>query len=256
MSFSLRVLPLSLLGLVAPLGAQQLRVTPLAGADSLLLSAAHAARVAPAEASRSRMRVALPSNRSLFGTAGGAIVGAFLGYFASQVVQSDWDEETGKAGTDRRAFTIGGAMVGAFAGYAIMRPRSGTSVNERLPRAEASYDSRDRDIIVQSEIAASGATNAYDLVQARRPQWLNARGTNTFREEGRVLSNSGRSIVIQQASDESIVVYLDRARIGSVERLKDISVTSFIAVQHLDARAATLRFGSGHDHGAIVLVTK
>jgi hypothetical protein len=194
----------------------------------------------------------------MLGTVGGAVVGAFIGYFASQVLQSDWDNETGAADNDRRAFAIGGAAVGAIAGYAIMRPASGTSVNDRLPRGDVSYDSRDRDIIVQSEIVASGATNAYDLLQTRRPRWLNARGTNTFREEGRAtgVTADGRSLRLEQGSDPSIIVYLDRARLGSVERLREIPVSSFVSVRFLDARTATLQFGSGHDHGAIVLLTQ
>lgn len=245
----------ALLLLAAPLGAQQLRVSPMARPDSLLFATAHEARLAPGGAAP-RARLAAPAGRSIIGTVGGAVVGAFLGYFASQIVESDWENQTGAADQNRRAFAIGGAAVGAVAGYAIMRPRSGESINERFPRSGVSYDSRDRDLIVQSEIVASGTTNAFDLVQTRRPHWLSTRGTNTFREEGRAVGQTERGLIMEAASDQSIIVYLDRARLGGVEKLREISVSSFTTVRYLDARAATFQFGSGHDHGAIVLITK
>lgn len=256
MSIPLRPLSCLLLLVAGPLGAQQLRATPFVGADSMLLSAVNAARLAPVEASSSRARLRMPSSRSVIGTVGGAVVGAFLGYFASQVIKSDWEDEAGTEDNNRRAFAVGGAALGAVTGYALFRPRPEGSVNERMPRAEVSYDGRDRDLIVQSEIVASGATNAFDLVQTRRPHWLSTRGTNTFREEGRVISAEPRSLVLQEGTDETIIVYLDRARLGGVEKLREVPVTAFLSVRYYDARAATFRFGKGHDHGAIVLLTQ
>ena len=256
MSYSRRSLPCLLLLAAAPLGAQQLRATPFTGAESLLLSAVHTARVDPVESAPPSARLRAPSSRSMIGTVGGAVVGAFLGYFASQVIKSDWEDEAGTADRNRRAFAIGGAALGAVTGYALFRTRPEGSVDERMPRAEASYDGRDRDFIVQSEIVASGATNAYDLVQTRRPHWLSTRGTNTFREEGRVVSSDGRSVVVEQGTDETIIVYLDRARLGGVEKLREIPVTSFLSIRYYDARAATFRFGKGTDHGAFDLLTQ
>ncbi len=246
--------------LAAPAEAQRLRATPFADADSMLFAAvrADAVRLAVAPPSRPappRARASSGLRRPLLGAVGGAIVGAFIGYFASQVARSDWEDEAGTSDENRRAFAIGGAARGAVAGYALMR--SGPATDSRTPRdLPSSADGVDLDLIVQSEIVESGAVNAYDLVQTRRPRWLSTRGTNTFREDPKVVGYDDRRVIIEEAQDETIVVYLDGAKLGGVTTLREIPVASIVSIRHLDARAATFRYGSGHDHGAIVVQTR
>jgi hypothetical protein len=245
--------------LAAPADAQRLRLSPLAAADSMLFAAvrADAVRIAPTP-SRPAPPAARASSgirRPILGAVGGAIVGAFIGYFASQVARSDWEDEAGTTDENRRAFAIGGAALGAVAGYALMR--SGPATDSRVPHGmPSSGDAVDLDVLAQSEIVESGAMNAYDLVQARRPRWLSTRGSNTFREDPRVVGYDDRSVLIEDAKDETIVVYLDGARLGGIATMREIPVASIVTIRHLDARAATFRYGSGHDHGAIVIQTR
>jgi outer membrane lipoprotein SlyB len=244
--------------------AQRLRAVPLAAADSALFAPVRADAVRTVA-----LRIAVPDARPdaparrasggiarpVLGAVGGAIVGAFIGYFASQVARSDWEDEAGTSDENRRAFAIGGAALGAVAGYAIMRQSPAT--NDRIPQDGRSASSgEDLDIIVQAEIVESGATNAYDLVQARRPRWLSTRGSNTFREGGRIVGYDDRSVIIEDATDETIVVYLDGAKLGGVRMLREIPVASIVSIRHLDARTATFQYGTGHDHGAIVVLTR
>jgi hypothetical protein len=244
--------------------AQRLRAAPLAAADSVLFASVRADAVRM-EASRIALPDARPATaarrarggvaRPVLGAVGGAIVGAFIGYFASQVVRSDWEDEAGTSDENRRAFAIGGAALGAVAGYALMR--QGPATNDRFPQGGRSTSSgEDLDVIVHAEIVESGAMNAFDLVQARRPRWLSTRGSNTFREGGRVVGYDDRSVIIEDAKDETIVVYLDGAKLGGVQMLREIPVASIVSIRHLDERAATFRYGTGHDHGAIVVLTR
>jgi hypothetical protein len=52
------------------------------------------------------------------------------------------------------------------------------------------------------------------------------------------------------------VVYLDATSLGGRETLRNIMTDEIESIQFLDARRATLRFGSGHVNGAIVITAR
>ncbi len=93
-------------------------------------------------------------------------------------------------------------------------------------------------LLTRNEIARAGTSNAYDLIQKLRPLWLRKRGEGSF----------------FQQSD--IVIYLDGTRMGGPDSLKEINSTDIDSLRFLDARQATVRFGSGHVHGAILVKTR
>ena len=117
----------------------------------------------------------------------------------------------------------------------------------------AATDSRDRDMIAMEDIERSGAANVYDLVRSLRPNWLNVRGENSFRESARG-SGAGSNIQVVPGID-MLVVYLDNARLGGVETLRQIPVPSVTSLRYYDAKAATYKWGTGHAHGAILVST-
>lgn len=92
-------------------------------------------------------------------------------------------------------------------------------------------------VILREDIAASSATNAYDLIRGLHPFWLQKRGAHS----------------VQGADD--IVVYIDNARFGGVASLRQIQLMSIMEVRYFDAAAANYRFGPGHSQGAIQLLT-
>lgn len=94
------------------------------------------------------------------------------------------------------------------------------------------------DVIAQHQIDADGSRTVYELVQRLHPLWLQKRGTNTINNEG------------------DIVVYLDNARLGGPETLREILAGNVASVRFLDAGRAQYRFGVGHMHGAIVVTTR
>jgi hypothetical protein len=93
-------------------------------------------------------------------------------------------------------------------------------------------------VITQAEIVDAGSSDAYLLVQKLRPVWLQKRGATSFSQEG------------------DIVVYLDATSLGGRETLRNIMTDEIESIQFLDARRATLRFGSGHVNGAIVITAR
>jgi hypothetical protein len=94
--------------------------------------------------------------------------------------------------------------------------------------------------IAQEEIAASTASTAYELIQSVRPRWLNDRGQATF----------------GLGSSAGIMVYVDGVRMGMVDSLHQVSLRDLKSAQRLSSGEATQRFGGGHPHGAILLVTR
>jgi hypothetical protein len=91
------------------------------------------------------------ATRSVLHTIGGAAVGAFVGYFTSQVVRSDWDKETNsEMNGHRMSFALGGALAGSVGGLLI---------GNRAPVAQMGVPVRsvnDDKVITTEQIVSSG----------------------------------------------------------------------------------------------------
>ena len=101
------------------------------------------------------------------------------------------------------------------------------------------------DAITRAEVNASNATNAYELVNRLRPNWLRATATGTI---------GGGSITRQ-----AILVYLDRQRLESLDALKTVSVDVVDSANWIDpSRVQTVMpdVPSGPIAGAIVIRTR
>ncbi|MEX1185868.1 MAG: hypothetical protein WEA80_04705 [Gemmatimonadaceae bacterium] len=94
---------------------------------------------------------------------------------------------------------------------------------------------RSRNFIPQEEIRAQVSGTALDAVRVLRPTWLVKRGPQSVSFEA------------------DIWVYLDRARLGGVESLREIAAGNVAWMEFLNPAAANYRFGAGHPHGAIVV---
>lgn len=98
-----------------------------------------------------------------------------------------------------------------------------------------------RDVLFDAEIQTNkqpGMT-VYDLIAHLRPEYLRSRGTNTFRD----------------MAPPTAVVYLDGAKLGSLDQMKSLSADRVFQIQYLSAADATTRFGMDHTAGAILITS-
>jgi hypothetical protein len=103
------------------------------------------------------------------------------------------------------------------------------------PRSSGRRDAR---VLGAEEIRTSSASNLYDVIRSQRPEWLIKRGQTSINLEG------------------DIVVYVDNVALGGPESLKSIDVQSVQSARFLNASEAQMRYGVGHMHGAIVVITR
>ena len=99
--------------------------------------------------------------------------------------------------------------------------------------------------IARSEIRASNATNAYELISRLRPNWLRASGA------GSISGGTARS--------QMVLVYLDGQRLEDLNALRSISITGIESAEWIDrTRAATVLRDApaGPIAGAILLKTQ
>jgi hypothetical protein len=97
-------------------------------------------------------------------------------------------------------------------------------------------------LITRSEIdeaRQSGVRDLYELIERRRPRWLQARAE--------------RSINLQT----SILVFQNNSRLGGIDALRGYPLGSITSIRYLDAAQAGLLPGGGgaHVEGAIVIST-
>jgi hypothetical protein len=98
-----------------------------------------------------------------------------------------------------------------------------------------------RYLITSENIANSSASNALELIQQLRPEWLNpTRGPKSFTNE--------------EATEP--VVYVNNARYGDIDYLQNISILNIQEISFLKGDDATTRFGTGHVGGAILITLK
>jgi hypothetical protein len=96
----------------------------------------------------------------------------------------------------------------------------------------------DRSVITQQEILEHKFETVYDAIQALRPIWLQTRGTNTL-----------------MATSTQVQVYLDNNRLGGIETLSTINLSSIVYIRHYDGVEATARWGLDHGQGVIYVST-
>ncbi|MCC6774419.1 MAG: hypothetical protein IT360_24760 [Gemmatimonadaceae bacterium] len=137
---------------------------------------------------------------------------------------------------ERRAFWALGALLvaGACGG-------GGATGGGGAPQARSAPTRGNSNVIIEAEIAASGATSAMEAVQRLRPAMLRSRGA------GSSVSNPG---------GDPIAVYVDGVRAGGPEALNNVTGLSVKEIRFIGAADATTRFGTGHVSGAILVTTK
>lgn len=179
---------------------------------------------------------------------GGAAVGAWVGYMASQVAEGDWEDQPA---LDRAQWAVGGAAVGLAVGLAIPVGRAGAADG-----SGETAEQPERNVLATADLRAAKASTMYQLIRSERPEWLRTRGTGSFRETARgSASGEGFDNLTVQKGIPTIRVYLDDSLLGGVEALRLVDPASLGEARFLEPAPATHRFGAGHVHGAILLIT-
>jgi hypothetical protein len=107
-------------------------------------------------------------------------------------------------------------------------------------------------LISTTEIARSGGSNALEIVQSLRPQWLRSRGQTTLRT-GTV---SVRGEEFEAMVSVPLVVYVDGNRVGGSDALRGISSSQLREIRYLDPREAVQRWGTDHGNGAVMVMLR
>ncbi len=196
--------------------------------------------------------------RRLVDAVGGAAVGAWVGYMASQITWSDWREGSGR-GAYRVRFALGGAALGGLAGSLLGgggAPGAGPSGLRPAPGQGP---------ITAVDIRATRARRLSDVIRQLRPQWLNVRGVDVLppdslrRSPGDSARTSlGQSLYIGDAtrSASGPRIYLDDMLLGGIQDLDEIEPNAIALIEYVDPRHAMMRWGVGNNDGAIRVVSQ
>lgn len=186
----------------------------------------------------------------LLRAASGAAVGAWIGYMASQVAVGDWDDQSA---IDRGSWTAGGAALGITLGLTIPAGR----VPPRKASGARAADRRSgRNVLTREQIQQAQTGNLYQVIQSLRPEWLRTRGTGSMRETARGSADGLDDVEITvQAGIPAIRAYLDGSLLGDADELRSVDPGMIGEARFLSAAEATQRWGAGHIHGAILVLT-
>lgn len=105
---------------------------------------------------------------------------------------------------------------------------------------------QNQNVISSEEITASSATNAYEVIQKLRPNFLRTRGA----VHGAPVGGANNIETVD------LVVYLNENRLGGSDQLRQISTTEIREIRYYSASEATTKWGTGHSAGAIQIVSR
>jgi len=104
--------------------------------------------------------------------------------------------------------------------------------------------SRDQNVIAEFEISQSAteASNAMQIIQKLRPQMLRSRGIG-----------SPTDVTGETARPK---VYVDNVAYGDLATLTNVNASQVREIYFINSSDATIRWGTGHMGGVILVVTK
>jgi hypothetical protein len=184
------------------------------------------------------------------GVVGGAL-GGWLGFVASKIRYSDWNDASRGAAARRsqNVATISGAVVGSVLSGMLTRSKTCNS-----SRAATQRISQARRPISLDEITRSGISgNVYDLVYTLRRNWLNLRGVEALTEGSIRLNVEGQEVMYQ--GEPRLVVFLDNAKLGYSDEMRRLPVVNISEIRYYDGAEATYKWGAGLMHGVIQIIS-
>ncbi len=197
-----------------------------------------------------------PSTFSRIATGiGGGLMGAGLGFFASQIVRGDWQDTGEGQAINRSLWTAIGASVGLTFGFRFpISGGRGALSSGGLPTG--------REHLGLQDLEGRGLDNAHEAISLMRPEWLLIRGNRSLAASvdpivvtgtGGETQATGSTPLISEAS--TIQVYIDDVSIGGVDALRTINVMLIRDMYLLSAAQATTRWGGHNPHGGILIIT-
>ncbi len=99
-----------------------------------------------------------------------------------------------------------------------------------------------REVLTAEEISRTSALTAYEAVQMLRPAFLRMQGP--------------KAVLASPRSTVYPVVYLNGAYHGELETLKSMYVSDIRDIRYIDPNEATIRYGTGHVAGVIMVNSK
>jgi hypothetical protein len=171
-------------------------------------------------------------NRILTGLAA-AVLGAGVGYFASQVATGSWEEGSGQGGVHRPTWAALGGAGGLVLGLSFPIGRGGPGQGTPFPQPGGRFS------ISGDDVRKAGVGNALEAVRFFHPEWLVLRGKE---------SSFGPDM-------DHIRAYVDNVVIGDVGALVQVDIGLIEFIRFFDSRQATARWGMSHPQGAIQVVT-
>lgn len=121
--------------------------------------------------------------------------------------------------------------------------------------ADAEAQRRDRDLITRDELVQSSqkSTDLYQAVRSLRSHFLQGpRGPRSINADP-ARTGSGSAGTLRAGETPKAVLYVNGARSGDVEMLRNIQTINVEEVRYLNPNAASMQFGQGHDGGAILV---
>jgi hypothetical protein len=110
----------------------------------------------------------------------------------------------------------------------------------------ASAARQNPNLISAEEIADASSSNAYDLIQRLRPNYLRTRGAVHGTPNG----------TTNKIEYVDLVVYLNENRLGGTDQLRQISTSDIREIRYFSASEATTKWGTGHSAGAIQILSR
>ena len=96
----------------------------------------------------------------------------------------------------------------------------------------------DRSVLMQAQMTKQSFPSLYEAIEALRSNWFNERSADSF------------------YNATHIVVYMDANRLGGVDMLRGIPISTAVSVKHFDPVEAQARWGVGHSQGVIQVLTR